>query len=267
MRMSRRIGIYSSAMGASTATVLVYGALSETVTLTHVDGTAFTVTTNANGASSAIKIPIGTYSVVGSVSNQAVSSRTVTVDANTKVVTAYPPGAIFWFGNGDTDGDTLWNKCGGWTPISGAYPAGQGRTGAAWSTYAYGQASGTDGWYTFANHARSSSQYGATSRITNLIDYTGYTTAKALVTSYIQNSGKSGIGLCASGPTGTGAWTATAYNALSTISSKTVGSLSLSGTSGYFCAAAFGAAYAKPYGSSVYYAHTGNNTVYAVWLE
>lgn len=102
--------IASIVQSAANAIVYVYGALSETVTLTHTDGTVYTIDTNANGASdTTLDLPFGEYTVTGTVSVDALpSGRTVTVSSETTVVTAYPDGAVFWFGNGYTAGDTLY---------------------------------------------------------------------------------------------------------------------------------------------------------------
>lgn len=213
-------------------------------------------------------VKAGSYKVTSTyLSNVGIDSITVKIDRDNIDVPCFPSGAIFWFGNGDSKEDKLWDKCQGWTPISGAYPSGQGRTGAAWDTYAYGEASDNDGWITFANHAGSSSQYGATSRINKEIVYAGYSKIKSYCTSSVENSGKSGIGICENGFTGAGAWDAQSYLDLGT-SAYSTKVLNLSGSSGYFCASAFGANYVKPYAGATYYiASSANVTVKAVWLE
>ena len=213
-------------------------------------------------------VKAGSYKVTSTyLSNVGIDSITVKIDRDNIDVPCFPSGAIFWFGNGDSEGDKLWDKCGGWTAISGAYPDDQGRTGAAWEKYAYGIAVDNDGWKTVANQAGSSSQYGATSRITNQITYTGYSKIKSYCESAIENNGLSGIGICENGFTGAGAWTAQSYLNLgaSAYSTKV---LNLNGSSGYFCAAAFGADYVRPFpGAGYFIASSANNTVKAVWLE
>lgn len=84
--------------GKRSVLVSVYGAVNETVTLTSAKGEVFTAITNENGIAAALELPVGVYTVVGSVSKGALASRTVTVDKNTTVVTAYPDGAIYWYG-------------------------------------------------------------------------------------------------------------------------------------------------------------------------
>lgn len=261
MRMSRRLALYAA--GGGKVTIPVHGAPNETVTLTGVKGESFTATTNEHGIAAALELPVGVYTVVGSVSKDALASRSVTVDKNTTEVTAYPPGAVFWFGNGDTEGDTLWSKCGGWGIAHGAYPTGYSYTGAANASYANGAASGTTGWNTWASQRASSTQYGATSYIQNRIAFGDYAKLRAYCQSAVSGAG-SVIGTCAGVPSG--AWTVQ-NKVLSGASAMAINEATLAGEAGYFAAAAFGARYYKPYGSSAYTQTTASNTVYAVWLE
>ena len=76
-------------------TVTVYGAASETVTITNGTET-FTVATTALGVGTkTIDLPLGTYTVSGSVSGY---SHSVEVNMDTTEIAAYPSGAIYWYG-------------------------------------------------------------------------------------------------------------------------------------------------------------------------
>lgn len=117
--------------GKRTAIVSLYGALSEDVTLTALDGTVYdAVTLNAHGISDiTLEIPVGIYTITGSVSSEILpEGRMVVVDKDTTKITAYPSGAIYWFGNGDTDGDSLY--AGGYAYYGGYVPSGKsGKSG------------------------------------------------------------------------------------------------------------------------------------------
>ena len=97
MRMSRRLALYAA--GGGKATVGVYGAPNETVTISNAKNT-YTVTTGSTGAGTAsLEIKHGTYTVTGSVSNAALpSGRTVTIDKNTTLVNVWPGDMVYWFG-------------------------------------------------------------------------------------------------------------------------------------------------------------------------
>lgn len=106
--------------GKRKVAVTVYGAPSETVTIT--DGTnTYTVTTDSHGIGTTTpEVKFGTYTVSGTKSATVsgfASGRSVTVAKSTTTVTAYPPGALYWLGNGDASGDALYGICGG---VSGA---------------------------------------------------------------------------------------------------------------------------------------------------
>jgi len=76
--------------GKRTAAVSVYGAVGETITLTHSDGTVYTA---SNGG--ALELPVGTYTVKGGTSGY---SKSVTVVRKTTRINAYPDGAVYWYG-------------------------------------------------------------------------------------------------------------------------------------------------------------------------
>lgn len=72
--------------------VSVYGAVNETITLTHQDGSSFSA---ANGT--AVELPFGTYTVTGGISK---FSKTAVVDKTTTRINAWPDGATiyYWYG-------------------------------------------------------------------------------------------------------------------------------------------------------------------------
>lgn len=237
------------------------GAISETLTIKQGSTTVMTVKTNGHGAlDEPIELEYGSYTVTGSVSGY---SRTFNIQ-NDGTYSCYPNGAIFWYGNGDTSGDTLWSKCGGWTTILGAYPNGYNKTGAAWESMASGTTN-TNNRYTWASNTGSSTKYGATSRITNKINYGSYTKLNVIYNgkrdSY--NGGCNVIGTCASAVSAAGAFTLQCGG--ESYANSTV-SYTLSGTSGYFVASAFNAHKKKDW-TGIWYTYYANNYVYAVYLS
>lgn len=182
MRLSRRMGIYAS--GNQKVTVSVYGAISETVTITNGTDT-YTVTTNANGVGTTTpEVKLGTYTVTGTISVGALpSGRSVTVDKNTTVITAYPAGALFWYGNGDAQGDSLWSKLGGWTHYGGYVPSGG--NGAAGSS---SQSSSERGFGVSCSCQNSPTYYGGTSFSNNAVSLAGYSTIHAIASGDTNNA-------------------------------------------------------------------------------
>ena len=82
--------------GSAKAIVTVYGAASETVTLTAKNGKTFTTETDATGKGGQLEIPAGAYTVSGSRSEY---SKSVTVDKTTAEVYAMPNGTVvYWYG-------------------------------------------------------------------------------------------------------------------------------------------------------------------------
>ena len=112
--------------GATAATVTnksvtFYGGVGETLTL--YGDTVQTVALNSNGIGTAT-IPTGNYIILGSLSKEALpNGKSVTITSSTSTVTAYPSGAIFWFGNGDASGDPLYSKCGSFIHDVDIHPA------------------------------------------------------------------------------------------------------------------------------------------------
>lgn len=82
--------------GAQKARVSVYGAASETVTLTHEKGKVFNTQTDSSGVGGTIEIPVGMYTITGSYSGY---TKKMLVLKTTKEVYAMPNGDIvYWYG-------------------------------------------------------------------------------------------------------------------------------------------------------------------------
>lgn len=82
--------------GSAKAIVTVYGAASETVTLTAKNGKTFTTTTDATGKGGQLEIQVGVYTISGGHSGY---SKSVTVDKTTAEVYAMPNGTVvYWYG-------------------------------------------------------------------------------------------------------------------------------------------------------------------------
>lgn len=123
MRISRRMGLHG---GKRTAVVSVYGAPNESVTLVSRKGQVYSdIALDEHGISTqTYKLPVGSYVIKGSVSRELFANgRQVDIAKETTKITAYPPGAIFWFGNGDKDGDPLY--VGDYTISRGHVPSGK----------------------------------------------------------------------------------------------------------------------------------------------
>lgn len=103
------------------ATIVINGAVDETISWS---GEASGSVSFDDGKCSAAGIALkpGNYVFTGSVSGY---SKTVTLTEDTTVVSVYPDTAIFWYGNGDAEGDSLYTKCYGFTGYGWAY-AGSG---------------------------------------------------------------------------------------------------------------------------------------------
>lgn len=94
----------------TTKSVTFYGGVNETLTLNG--PVTYSVNLNENGMGIAA-VQTGTYVIIGSKSKEALpNGKTVEITSSTSTATAYPDGAIFWFGNGDSSTDSLASKCG-----------------------------------------------------------------------------------------------------------------------------------------------------------
>ena len=95
---------------ADKITVTINAGASETVSCTNSDSSKnFSVTTNTAGSVSK-EVSSGTYSCTGSKSNYTMSAS---VTSSGQTINVYPPGAIFWHGNGDASGESLYAVSGG----------------------------------------------------------------------------------------------------------------------------------------------------------
>lgn len=111
MILNMLVGVGGTASSAATKSVTFYGGVGETLTL--YGETNETVTLNSNGIGTAT-VPLGNYLILGSLSKEILpAGKSVTITSSTSTVAAYPDGAIFWYGNGDSESDSLWSKCGG----------------------------------------------------------------------------------------------------------------------------------------------------------
>ena len=82
--------------GKAKVIVSVYGAASETVTLTDAKGRRFTAQTDAAGYGGEIEIPVGVYTIAGA---HTAYSKSVTVTKGTAAVYAMPNGTVvYWYG-------------------------------------------------------------------------------------------------------------------------------------------------------------------------
>ena len=96
-----------------TKSIIFYGAPSETLTL--YGSSQYDITLDLNGTATAT-IPTGDYILIGSASQSTLpTGRSVSVTSSTTSITAYPPNTLFWYGNGDASGDTLYSLCGGFS--------------------------------------------------------------------------------------------------------------------------------------------------------
>lgn len=106
------------------AVVSFCGAPNETITLSTTRGKKLfeNIVLNSHGISTeTYKVPVGTYIIKGKASSEILpNGRTVKIRKSTTTVATYPDGAIFWFGNGNKEGDSLYS--GGFTLQGGHYP-------------------------------------------------------------------------------------------------------------------------------------------------
>ena len=115
--------------GKRTAVVSVYGAANETITLISSKGQTYSgITLDEHGISTqAYELPVGSYVIKGSRSIELFTyGREVNIAKDTTVITAYPPGAIYWFGNGKKSGDSLY--AGAYSLIRGHLPEAASQT-------------------------------------------------------------------------------------------------------------------------------------------
>jgi hypothetical protein len=90
--------LFNIPVGGKRSTVVsVYGAASETVTITDEKGTIYTATTDDTGYGGELEIKFGNYTVAGSVSGY---SGSVTVDKTTTIINAWPANDAIYFWHG-----------------------------------------------------------------------------------------------------------------------------------------------------------------------
>lgn len=100
--------------------VSIRGALEEDILLIRSDGKEYRTKTDKNGhGEETLIIPIGEYTIRGESTNY---NGSIIVTKDTSIITAYPKNAIFWHGNGDEEGDSLWNEFGGFVADSQQRP-------------------------------------------------------------------------------------------------------------------------------------------------
>lgn len=241
MRASRRLALYV-ALGKK-ALCTFCGALNETLTISQAGVTVATVTTNAHGITeTAVELKTGEYTISGSVSNY---TRTLTVKGD-GTYNAYPDGAVFWYGNGDAEGDTLFSQCGGFSYHGGWVPSGTAGAGGY-------SVSNTDNGthYTHSNSVpgSSGSTYGNSVFTTNALSLEGYDTIHCVLAG---NTAKGGWGI----PEAKGSqWSPWAYCSSTT---PTEQSLYIQGRSaGYFAMSLF----------NLSKGNSGSISVYAIWRQ
>lgn len=163
MRMSRRAALYGA--GKPTAIVTLNGAVGETISWTG-EATGSVSFGSGQCAVTGIELKVGEYTFTGSVSGY---SKTAAVTKNTTVVSVYPDTAIYWYGNGDASGDSLYSKCGGFSAYGWAYSGSGSATTPVISTqanYVQGSISGVG----------SSGGYCGTVSMNRAIDVSGLST-------------------------------------------------------------------------------------------
>ena len=159
-------------------TITFYGAPSETLTL--YGSSQYTIQLNSSG-NATVEIPTGDYILIGSASKTSLpNGRQVSITEETVSITAYPPNTIFWYGNGDASGDTLYSLCGGFSDeYQYYYPSDAGSRGYLTTNTKYNNANNF--YMTMnANSPNGSIYYIASCSMfmKNKINYIGYNTLK-----------------------------------------------------------------------------------------
>jgi len=106
---------------ASNVTVTLNGGISETISYSGTSSGSVTLGTNGKGT---VSLPTGTYTFTGGLSGHSTGSVSITA---AKTVNVYPAGALFWYGNGDTSGDSLYNSGNTFAEDNYVYPSGASR--------------------------------------------------------------------------------------------------------------------------------------------
>lgn len=154
----------------------LYGAIGETLTLSGPTNTQ--VVLNEHGIGSATLLT-GQYNITGSISKEALpSGRTATLLESDTILTAYPSGAIFWFGNGDASGDPLYSKCGNFIHDVNIHPSEVSR-GKTCESSVINNTSNIELAYTFNGYG-TSYRIGAEFYMKNSISTSGYSNLNVL---------------------------------------------------------------------------------------
>lgn len=108
---------YTANFTPNQVTVTVNGAVNETITVKSGSTTVATITTNSS-AKATLTIKPGTYTFTSNLAKSTSSvgsyySKSITISTNTTTVNFYPDGAVYWFGNGNYSGQSLYDKFGG----------------------------------------------------------------------------------------------------------------------------------------------------------
>lgn len=156
--------------GAKKVDIILNGAPGETVTYSGKDSGS--VVLNGNGKGTIYQVKAGAYTFTGSISG----SKAATIK-NTGTVNMYPDGAIFWYGNGDAEGDSLWSKCGGWLWDTGCYPSGTNLDEYAKGHSITGNTNDTTLTYSFPNEGKIQGVR-AGFKMANAVAHSGYSKLK-----------------------------------------------------------------------------------------
>ena len=108
---------YTANFTLNQVAVTINGAVSETITIKSGGTTVATVTTGSN-AKATLNIKTGTYTFTSNVAKSTTNvnsyySKSVTITSSTNTINFYPDGAVYWFGNGNYSGQSLYEKFGG----------------------------------------------------------------------------------------------------------------------------------------------------------
>ena len=127
------------------------------------------VTLAANGTKTNVNLKAGTYTFTGKTSGY---SKSVTIKSDT-TVKVHPDGALFWYGNGYTSGDSLYSKLNGWTKTWWRH------SGATWTGVTTGTLS-LDGTSIYTSYGPSGNTRGHcfTAYGNNTVDLSNYSALK-----------------------------------------------------------------------------------------
>ena len=151
---------------ANNVTVTLNGGCNETITYTGTSSGSVVLNNNCHNS---VTIPVGTYTFTGSYSGSG-TAVTQAVTANC-TINVYPAGAVFWYGNGDESGESLYSVTGGFTD-SNYVPSGV--TGSSGGYQAGPNGNGLD--HRVYTESQYQNGYHVTAFTKNAISMTGYST-------------------------------------------------------------------------------------------